>query len=517
MHQINQLLEHLSRGFSVSKISKLLNMSRNTIRDFRRRFEATGMSYLSLLALSMEELAALIKNTAVSSEVPSDPRHAEITALLPHFQSELKKTGVTRFLLWQEYLHAHPNGYRYTKFCDLLNRYIQKNDAVMHQFHLPGQELQVDFAGKKLSCVDIETGEVLECEVLIATMAYSHYTFAIALRSQKQDDFIYGLVKALDYLGAVPQIIRTDNLKSAVKKADRYTPEFTEAMEYFAEYYGTTAMATRVRKPRDKASVESAVNICYTRIYAPLRHQIFHSLQEINHAIKQQLTLHNQHLLQGKSYCRAERYIKEEKPLMKPLPPQAYQLKRSTWSKAGKNYHVILGEDRHSYSVPYRFIGEKMKLIYTADLVEIYHGQQRIAVHIRNYKKNDFSTIPEHMPTNHQHILKMKLYDGSDFLREAAHIGPFAEQVVNQMIRQAKYIQHTYTLWMAFKRLNKTYGSSRLENACKRIAGLPYVSCKNLNNILKAGLDFQPTFFDIIPKENNNSYHQNIRGREAFE
>lgn len=378
MHQIRQVLEHLTRGTSISKIAGVMGMSRNTVKDYRDKFLLTGITFTQLLEHNDVELSLLIKGKpSIGLSDAEEKRLRELTSLLPYFLAELKKTGVTRLLLWQEYLKDFPDGYRYTRFCHFLSKHQTGGDAVMRMVHLPGEELQVDFAGDKLHYIDRETGEVIPCHVLVSTMPYSHFTHAVALRCQMQQELISGLVLAVEYLGAVPHLIKLDNMKSAVTRPDRYTPEFTQAVEYFAEYYGTTVITARVRKPRDKASVELAVHICYLRIYAPLRHRTFYSLSELNHAIAQQLEIHNNQLLQGKGYSRRQRFEEDEKSQMKVLPEQGYQIKKSTWSKVGKGYHVILGEDRHSYSVPFRLIGKRLKLIYTTDHVEIYDGPDR--------------------------------------------------------------------------------------------------------------------------------------------
>ena len=514
MHQIRQVLEHLSRGTSISKIAGLMNMSRNTIKDYRDKFVLTGVSFVQLLEYNDVEVSLLIKSKPPTSMLDADERRLrDFTSMLPYFLSELRKTGVTKQLLWQEYLKDFSDGYRYTRFCYFLSQNQKQGEAVMRMVHLPGEMLQVDFAGSKLHYIDLETGEIVPCEILVSAMPYSHFMHAVALPSQKQPDFIAGMVKAINYLGAVPHAIKCDNLKSAVVRPDRYTPEFTEAMEYFTAYYGTTAMAARVFKPRDKASVESAVNICYLRIYAPLRHQTFYSLAELNYAIAQQLEIHNDQLLQGKSYSRRMRYLQDEIITMKPLPLEEYQLKKSTWSKVGKNYHVIIGEDRHSYSVPFPLIGKKLKLIYTADHVEIYDGPNRIALHQRSYRKYGNSTIKSHMPSNHQHMLETRGYDGSDFLYEAQQVGSCAVEVVERMIRKAHYVQHTYALWQAFRRLKRNYGKDRLEAACKRLSNLEMVTCRALENVLKKGLDHQQAFEQqSIPV----IHHENLRGPQAY-
>lgn len=514
MHQIRHILEHFSRGTGFNKTARMMGVSRNTIRDYRTRCDLTGLSYPALLALSDAEISALLRNSLPPKSSDDDKRYRYLQSRFEYFEAELKKTGVTRRLLWEEYLKDYPDGYRYTRFCYFLSERDKKNGAVMRLVHLPGEELQVDFAGNKLHYIDKHTGEVIECDVLVCVMPYSHFMYAVALPSQKQADFVGGLVKALHYMGAVSQLVKCDNLKSAVIKPDRYTPEFTQAMEYFAEHYGTIAMATRVAKPRDKASVEKAVDICYKRIYAPLRNQNFYSLNELNHAVFAQLELHNDMPLQGKEYSRRQRYMEEELPKMKALPQEAYCIKRSTWSKAGKNYHVILGEDRHSYSVSYRLIGRRMKLIYTTDEVEIYDGADRVAVHKRNFRKYGYTTLKDHMPENHKRAIESGGYTSEDFMNEARMIGPFTTGIVEKMLKRVLYVQHSFGMCQALKRMKKTYGKDRLENACRKLSDLDNVTCRVLENVLSKNLDRDEQNLSSTPSI--HGVHENVRGASSY-
>lgn len=512
MHQIRQILEHFKRGTGRNKMARLLSMSRNTIVEYRKRCALTGFSYEELLSLDDADLSAMLRNIHPPQASADDTRYRYLESRFSYFEAELRKTGVTKRILWEEYLKEVPDGYRYTRFCHFISQYDKKNGAVMRLVHLPGEELQVDFAGDKLSYIDKSTGEVIECEVLVCAMPYSHYMYAVALPSQKQDDFIAGLVKALHFLGAVPQVIKCDNLKSAVIKPDRYTPEFTQAMEYFAAHYGATAMATRVAKPRDKASVEKAVDVCYKRIYAPLRNQQFYSLNELNQAIIKQLNWHNDLPLQGKSYSRTQRFTQDEYPAMKALPAEVYSIKHSTISQVGKNYHVILGEDRHHYSVPYRLISKKLKLVYTTDQVEIYDGFNRVALHQRNYRKHGFTTLAEHMPQNHKHAIELGGYTADMFMEEAKSIGPHTTVLVEKMLKRALYVQHTSGMYHALIRLKKNYGKDRLEEASRMLHQLNNVTCKALENVLCKNLDKQEQEHLTTPIPS----HENTRGASSY-
>jgi transposase len=329
-----------------------------------------------------------------------DDRYSVLTNKLDNYCQELRKRGVTRQLLWEEYRKEHPQGYGYTQFCEYLNHRIRLDDAVMHFTHRPAETLQIDFAGSKLGYVDPGSGEWISCEVLICVMPFSHYVYVEALPSQRQEHFIAGLTRCLGFLGGVPWSLKVDNMRTAVLRANRYEPIFTEAMDYLAEHYSTTVLAARVGKPRDKASVEKAVDLSYKHIYAPLRNQIFQSIDELNAAIRKQVELSNARPFKNNPGNRKPLMEEHEKPLLKPLPSSIYEIKNITESKVPKNYHVILGEDRHHYSVPYSLIGKRLKIIYTADTVEIYDNLTRVAIHKRSYVRNGHTTNIEHLPTN---------------------------------------------------------------------------------------------------------------------
>lgn len=511
MHQIKQIIELLSKHYGVRSIVRLTGISRNTIRDYRTRFIQSKIPFEELLKLDEESLLSLIERKPVLPEDDSD-RKTDFERRLEYFSSELRRRGVTRQLLWDEYRSEYPSGYSYSQFCDHLSKALNVKNAVMHFTHVPGERMMVDFAGDHLHYVDRSTGELVKCEVLVCVLPYSNYTYVEALRSQKQDEFISGLSNALHYMGGSPQCIKCDNLRTAVTKANRYEPTFTEAMDYFGQHYGLTVMAARVRKPRDKASVEGGVSIAYKRIYAPLRNEIFYSLAELNHAIRARLEKHHVLNFKGRDYSRNMIFISEEKQLLKPLPENRYVIKHTVMAKVQKNYHIILGEDFHQYSVPYTLIGKTVKLIYTGDLVEIYHEHKRIAFHSRNYKKYGYTTLQSHMPANHKHMTERKGWNADTFMNRAEAIGPSAQLFISRILTSKVFPEQTFNSCLGIFRLGKQYGNDRLEAACKRAAESPYANYGIIQNILKNNLDKTNN-----PEINFIPDHDNIRGSTNYQ
>ena len=284
MLQIKKALQLLEEGRSERSISSQLGLSRNTLRHYQSRFHSSGLSYNQILSLSDIGLSSLIYG-----EVPStvkSSRQVRFDSLSDYFTAELKRVGVTRQLLWKEYLGQDSDGYGYSQFCERLNQIKSRsnNTLTMHLEHVAGERMQVDFAGKKLSYVDKESGEIRECPVLVCTLPFSSYTYVEALENASQRNLYESLGRALSYFGGVPANVLSDNMKQFVEKASRYEPCFNEMAEQWSVYYNTTLSAARVRKPKDKPSVEKEVHISYLRIFAPLRNETFYSLIELNYA-----------------------------------------------------------------------------------------------------------------------------------------------------------------------------------------------------------------------------------------
>src|SRR5690606_1320654 len=280
-----------------------------------------------------------------------------------------------------------------------------------------------------------------------------------------------------------------------------------------AEHYGATVLAARVRKPRDKASVEKAVDLSYKHIYAPLRNQMFYSLDELNAAIRKQLELFNTRPFKNKPGSRKQLFEEREKPLLKPLPSSIFEIKNTTESKVPKNYHVILGEDRHHYSVPYTLIGKRLKIVYTADTVEIYDKLTRVAIHKRNYTRNGHSTRLEHQPPSHKHAAEQRAWDDEYFLRNASYLGQSVQEVVKRILASKVTEVQTYNSCLGILRLGKAYGPDRLEAACRRALSAPRVNYGMVKSILDKNLDkasHQQNQMDL-------PIHDQIRGPEQYQ
>jgi len=510
MLQIRRVLQLLDQGLSQRRIALEVDISRNTVRDYCVKFVKSGLSIKELLALDDPTL-----NQTILSErtVPlKDERYQRLAPDLPYYFKELNRTGVTRLLLWSEYCRKEHDPYSYQQFCFHLGNHSRIHSAVMHFEHTAGHKAEIDFAGQKMSYVDRHTGEIIYCPVLVGVLLHSGYTYVEPLPDASMIQVVMALNGCMEYFHGVPAHVTSDNMKQTVKSANRYEPGFTELINQWSVHYNTTFLATRVAKPRDKATVEKAVDLAYKRIYAPLRDKVFHSLEELRLAVKQCLHEHNQALFQKKDHSRYDLHIKE-KASLKPLPSLPFEIKYSVDAKVQKNYHVTLGQDWHHYSVPFRYIGKRVKIVYDTIQVEIYDGLNRIAFHKRDYRKHVHTTLEMHMPEKHLHYKQSQGWNQDYFLEKAEQVGEHFKKVIEEILNSRHFTEQTYNACLGLLRLKDRYGDARLEAAAKRALLGSSITYRSISTILSNGTDRQLFLSDDQPPV---PHHDNIRGPEQY-
>jgi transposase len=507
MSQIKQLLQLHKQGKGKKEIARNLRMSKNTVKVYLEK--------LSLLKLDVDELLSLDDPVLMAKFHPGNPaysdgRFEQFKASLDYYVKELKLKGVTRKLLWEEYRQEYPSGYGLTQFCFHLGQHIIAQNPSMVLQHKPGEKLFVDFAGKKLSYIDRQTGELIHCHVFVACMPHSDYSFVMAVKSQCIDDFLHALKCCLNELGGVPQVLVPDNLKSAITRANKYEPEVNRALEDFANHYGFTVIPARSYKPKDKALVENQVRLIYTRIYAKLRNVTFFDLASLNKGISEKTKDHNQTRMQQKPYSRQECFLANEKPLLAALPATDFEIKYYRQLKVAKNNHIYLGQDKHYYSVPYIHIGAKANVVYTRSMVRIYVAGKQIAVHQRNYSPGRYSTQKEHLCSHHQHYLDRS----PDYYLERAKrkSEPF-HQLIREVFNQNRHPEQLYRTCDGYFNLQRSTEAEKFNRACAIALEYKNYAYHFLSNLIKNNMtDYQQSETEkSLPK------HDNIRGREYYE
>jgi transposase len=512
MLQIRRILQLKINGKSNRDIARELHLARDTVNRYAKQLNQLDKSDEELLKLGDELLSSIVLNEQPLKQ--KDWRFIDLQQRIPSLCDELKKPKATRMILWEEYLHQVPDGYSYTQFCEHLSRFLETRKAVMHFEHDPAACLMFDFAGDKIPLVDIQTGEITKCSILVCTLPFSSYTYVEALLSANRQQLLKALNNALAYFGGVPHSVKTDNLKQFVKKSNRYEPAFDELAQQWALHYNTTLMASRVRKPRDKAAVESSVNSVYNRIYAPLRNLVFHSIEQMNESLWDQLDKFNARNFQRYDYSRLERFQLHEKSLLRPLPLQPFVAKNKVIAKVQRNYHITLGQDGHHYSIPYQYIGKQVQVVYDTENVEVYIDSVRIACHKRNYHKNGYTTLPDHVPAAHRFYACMKGWNSEYFTEKALKVGENTQVAIKKILEQKIFVEQTYNSCLGVLRLGEKYGNERLEAACKRAITGYKVTYIIIKNILERNLDKASAQTDLFL---NIPDHENIRGPEFYQ
>jgi transposase len=376
--------------------------------------------------------------------------------------------------------------------------------------HKAGDKLYIDFAGEKLSIVDRKVNRSKHVEVFVAVIGASQLTYVEAVMTQTKQDFIPACENALEYIGGVPGAIVPDNLRSAVSRSNRYEPTINETFADFAEHYNTTILPARAYRPTDKALVEIAIRIIYTRIYAKLRAKDFFSLAELNEAILKELEDHNNQLMTGRNYTRRQLFEEVERKALSPLPGMRYEFKKQYWASVMKNGHVSLPEDKHYYSVPYRFIGRQVKVMYTREEVLVFHNYERIARHKRDYAPFNYTTDQEHVAVPFRFITD---WTPEHFINRAGEIHKDVKLYITQILNRKKHPEQAYKVCEGVLNLTRKVGKERLIKACQRALSFGLYNYRTVQKILEKGLDKDG--MDENP-DLEMPEHDNIRGGNYY-
>ena len=507
VEKIREILRLCSElNYSIRDAGIALGVSKTTVGEYLAEFKRTGLSYEEIKQISDAEVIELFDKSNKSS----NPMYEELSKDFEYIEKELKRTGVTLYLLWEEYRQRNPEGFSYSRFCHYYRMWERRQDPDMHMEHKAGDITYMDFTGKKMQVVYPETGEIREAEGFVSILGASQLTYVEFTFSQSLEDWIWVNENAFIYFGGVTRGLTPDSLKSAVTKACNYEPLINETYRDFARHYGTVVLPTRPSRPKDKPLAENIVNIVYQRIFAPLRNMTFHSLRELNEAAWELMEKHNNTPFQKRNTTRWQLFNEIEKDELLPLPANRYELKRFQVSKVAYNYHVYLKEDKHYYSVPYQYTGSRVKTIFSSRVVEIFKNNVRIAIHKRDRRPYWYTTIKKHMPANHQFV------DGWNphrFISWAEKIGGSVKEFIQLMLDQREHPQQAFKACMGVLNLAKQYDDEAMQLVCKKAIEVNSISYRFIANSLK---NKTYKIEDEAPEDMKLPFHENIRGKENY-
>jgi transposase len=490
-------------GMSYRQISETTGVGKTVVGEYLRRAGVIGITWPVPEEIDDAELDRRL------FPVPGDGTAAPRPAIdWPKIHEEMKRRSVTLVLLWQEYRAEQFDGYGYSRFCDLYGEWRKTISATMRQTHPAGEKLFVDYAGDTVPVFDQVTGE-RAAHIFVAALGASNYTYAEARWSEGLADWIGAHVNTLTAIGGVPKAVVCDNLKAGVTKPSRYEPGINRTYQDLATYYGFVVLPTRVRKPRDKAKVEVAVQIVERFVLARLRNRRFFSLEELNAAIRKCVVELNAKIMRKLGKSRRELLETIERPALKALPAVPYRYAEWKRARVAPDYHIEIAD--HYYSVPSRLIREVVEARITSTTVEIFHKGTRVASHAFSPVSNRHTTIPEHMPSAHR---RYAYWTPAHIMQEAAKIGPAMQALFEAIMKAKPHPEQGFRSCLGILRLAKSYGPARLEAACRRGNDIGARSYGSIASILRHGLD--RAYAQEKAPEGAPIRHANIRGQGYY-
>jgi transposase len=502
MRKIREVLRLRESGLTVAEIARSLGIAAGTAWTYATRLNAAGLTW---------PLPPELDDAALERLVYPPPPHSRMRRPEPDWPAihrELKRPGVMLLLVWEEYRAAHPNGYGYSRFCQLYRAWEGKLPVTMRQHHLAGEKLFVDYAGQTVAVIDPATATTREAQIFVAVMGASNFTYAEATWTQSLADWIGAHVRAFEFLSGVPHVIVPDNLKAAIVRACLYEPAAAQTFADMAAHYGTAILPARPAKPRDKAKVEAGVLIVERWILARLRNRRFFSLAELNAAIAEELErLNRAKVMRHLGAARQQLFDQVDRPALKPLPAEAYVFAEWRRCRPGLDYHVRIHE--HGYSVPFALARTELDARITATTVEVFHKGKRVASHIRRHQRGH-STTPEHMPPAHRRFAE---WTPERLRGDAARIGPNTATLIEAVLARGRHPEQGARAALGILRLARSYESERMEAAATRAIAIGALSYTSLASILRTGLDRHQT---RTAADGPVILHDNIRGPRYY-
>ena len=504
MEKFREILRLHELGYSQGQIAHSCMVARSTVQDYVRRATAKGLTCAQLKGLSDSEA----KQRLGKGKRERVNRKEEID--FAPIQRELKCKGVTLSLLWQEGLNDEKWNCSYASFCRRYRQWKGSKNLSMRQEHKVGEKMSVDYCGMTVTVYDPITQEETEAQIFVAVLTASNYTFAEATPSQALPHWLGSHQRALEFFGGVPKIIVPDNLKSGVTDPCWYEPGINRSYQDFAEHYGLAVIPARPKKPRDKPKVEKGVQEVERQILAPLRHERFVSFAQLNEAISKGVKRLNTRQMRSYGMSRLELFEEVEREALAPLPKRPFTFARWKDAKVSLDYHIEF--ERHYYSVPFCWVGHRVRVKATEHQLEIFHDNQRVACHERSRKPHRHTTLPQHMPPKHW---AYKQRSKQTFLAWAKGIGPDTVAQVEAIFALKDHEEQAFRTLMGVQRLAKQYGKETFETACAYANHFSLVGFQRLRSTLENNrtLPSDPPSIDAVP---TNS-HDNLRGQAYYQ
>ena len=488
-------------------IARACSISQSTVHEYLSRAATAGLVWP--LGEEWDEQRverALFGERQMIKRLPG-----QVPPDFPALHSQLQQHRyLTLQLAWEEYRQIHPEGYGYSRFCELYGRWRRKQDVVLRQVHQPGEKGFVDWAGATIPIHDPVTGEVWPASLFVMVLGASSYTYAEATQDQQLAAWISAHMHAFEYFSGVPRLLVPDNLRTGVSRSCRYDPDLNPTYQEFAMHYDVGVVPARPYRPKDKAKVEVGVQVVERWILAALRHQKFFRLADLNHAIRELLERLNHRPFKKREGSRASVFAAVERTALRPLPAEPFDMSQWSYARVNIDYHIAFKDD--FYSVPYTLVQERVEVRATPTTIEIFYKGQRVASHVCGHGREQVFTQREHRPKSHQAHLE---WTPSRMVNWAQQIGPRTAELFERILGEKPHPEMGYRSCLGIIRLAEQYSSVRMEAAANRAIRTGACRYQSVKSILKNSLDQQP--LPELPSQPLPPSHDNIRGAEYFE
>lgn len=507
MRSIREILRlRWAQELSVRETARSTGVSTGKVSQVEQRAKALELDWTAVEQLEDDELERRLYGEPKAAGGRQRPKPDPV-----YMHLELKRKGVTLELLHLEYLQEHPDGYRYTQYCEHYRRWRERRGIVMHQEHRAGEALFTDYSGKKPVIYDSATGVATEVELFVAALGASNLTYVEATATQRVADWIGANVRAHEYIGGVTEMSVPDQHKGAVTEACQYEPGLQRTFAEMGRHYGMAIVPARPGKSRDKAKVEVAVQVAQRWILARLRNERFYSLEDLNRRIAElREELNSRPMKKYGGLSRREVFERFERAALRPLPAERFEPAEWERQRVREDYHVRL-EHGHFYSVPWGLFGELVEARLTATTVEIFLGSRRVASHVRSDAVGGYTTAPEHMPPSHRWWAEK---DPAQMISAAERVGIYTTTMVRAVLegnfnRNVAWRSATGVLSLLGK-----YGPEELERACEMALLCNARSYKSVERILRVGIRGSDGGDEAGAPE--PLHHDNVRGPEYY-
>ena len=508
-------------NMSLRDIATAIKLPHTTIANYCRRFNQCGYELNDLLSFNDDKVFSILfkkdcdsATTKVNATICEKviPKASKPLPDASYIHKEIAKKGVTFELLWMEYKEIYPDGYGLSQFKEYYYKYKQRLNPSMRQTHIPGDKMFVDYSGLTMNVTNPVTGELSKVQIFVAVLGASGYTFVHATRSQTIKDFVLSHTLSFDFFGGVPNVLVPDNLKSAIISNNKLAIVENETYGELSRHYGCVISPARPYKPKDKAKVELGVQGIQRWLIAVLRNRVFFSVDEINEAFSTLIDRYNNKVMKHIGKSRQQLFDELEKEALLPLPSEKFIYKQYKLALVHLDYHVEL--EKCFYSVPYKYLKERVDIRYSSATVEIYHKNILIATHPKLYRPNETSTIKEHMPLNHQYASEKM--NPTRLTNWGHSIGDATYEFVNKRLQDAKYPANVYRNIIAILKLAKLYGNNELNQALSFALSINAHTVKTIESILSKKL------YMLIPSSSTPANiavvntHENLRDPSCY-